>query len=186
MGSYVVIPTSLCMLLCKYIISICLSLQSTHYHTVFYNVTLILFDKYCLLVLCACLFDLIVCYFFPRLYLYCCNNVHFPSVGRIKEFWFWCRTLINICFVMSSSPSLLLQVYLLAGYYYTATEEYDIKWTMPHCVLTLKLVGELTLFALLADGFPFHIFLLPLLLPPPVLQWVINTLMNCWHGLCML
>ncbi|XP_045901749.1 lysophospholipid acyltransferase 5 [Micropterus dolomieu] len=32
-------------------------------------------------------------------------------------------------------------VYLLAGYYYTATEEYDIKWTMPHCVLTLKLVG---------------------------------------------
>ncbi|XP_008321008.1 lysophospholipid acyltransferase 5 [Cynoglossus semilaevis] len=32
-------------------------------------------------------------------------------------------------------------VYLLAGYYYTATEEYDIKWTMPHCVLMLKLVG---------------------------------------------
>uniref|UniRef100_A0A8C5HQW5 Lysophospholipid acyltransferase 5 n=1 Tax=Gouania willdenowi TaxID=441366 RepID=A0A8C5HQW5_GOUWI len=32
-------------------------------------------------------------------------------------------------------------VYLLAGYYYTATEEYDIKWTMPHCVLTLKLIG---------------------------------------------
>ncbi|XP_022071237.2 lysophospholipid acyltransferase 5 isoform X2 [Acanthochromis polyacanthus] len=32
-------------------------------------------------------------------------------------------------------------IYLLAGYYYTATEEYDIKWTMPHCVLTLKLVG---------------------------------------------
>ncbi|KAM8870208.1 lysophospholipid acyltransferase 5 isoform 1-T1 [Spinachia spinachia] len=32
-------------------------------------------------------------------------------------------------------------VYLLAGYYYTATEEYDIKWTMPQCVLTLKLVG---------------------------------------------
>ncbi|XP_057690698.1 lysophospholipid acyltransferase 5 isoform X1 [Corythoichthys intestinalis] len=31
--------------------------------------------------------------------------------------------------------------YLLAGYYYTATEEYDIKWTMPHCVLTLKLIG---------------------------------------------
>ncbi|XP_076594084.1 lysophospholipid acyltransferase 5 isoform X2 [Chaetodon auriga] len=32
-------------------------------------------------------------------------------------------------------------LYLLAGYYYTATGEYDIKWTMPHCVLTLKLVG---------------------------------------------
>ncbi|XP_017164740.1 lysophospholipid acyltransferase 5 isoform X1 [Poecilia reticulata] len=32
-------------------------------------------------------------------------------------------------------------LYLLSGYYYTATEEYDIKWTMPHCVLTLKLIG---------------------------------------------
>uniref|UniRef100_A0A7N8XNZ1 Lysophospholipid acyltransferase 5 n=1 Tax=Mastacembelus armatus TaxID=205130 RepID=A0A7N8XNZ1_9TELE len=32
-------------------------------------------------------------------------------------------------------------IYLLAGYYCTATEEYDIKWTMPHCVLTLKLIG---------------------------------------------
>ncbi|EPY89787.1 lysophospholipid acyltransferase 5 isoform 1 [Camelus ferus] len=31
--------------------------------------------------------------------------------------------------------------YLLAGYYYTATGTYDIKWTMPHCVLTLKLIG---------------------------------------------
>ncbi|GCB80703.1 hypothetical protein scyTo_0016342 [Scyliorhinus torazame] len=32
--------------------------------------------------------------------------------------------------------------YLLAGYYYTATDQYDIKWTMPHCVLTLKLIGQ--------------------------------------------
>ncbi|XP_056619375.1 lysophospholipid acyltransferase 5 [Triplophysa dalaica] len=32
-------------------------------------------------------------------------------------------------------------IYLLMGYYYTATDEYDIKWTMPHCVLTLKLIG---------------------------------------------
>uniref|UniRef100_A0A8D0E114 Lysophospholipid acyltransferase 5 n=1 Tax=Salvator merianae TaxID=96440 RepID=A0A8D0E114_SALMN len=31
--------------------------------------------------------------------------------------------------------------YLMAGYYFTATENYDIKWTMPHCVLTLKLIG---------------------------------------------
>uniref|UniRef100_A0A8C5PQJ5 Lysophospholipid acyltransferase 5 n=1 Tax=Leptobrachium leishanense TaxID=445787 RepID=A0A8C5PQJ5_9ANUR len=31
--------------------------------------------------------------------------------------------------------------YLLGGYYYTATDDYDIKWTMPHCVLTLKLIG---------------------------------------------
>ncbi|XP_033837541.1 lysophospholipid acyltransferase 5 [Periophthalmus magnuspinnatus] len=32
-------------------------------------------------------------------------------------------------------------IYLLAGYYFTATGEYDIKWTMPQCVLALKLIG---------------------------------------------
>lgn len=31
--------------------------------------------------------------------------------------------------------------YLLAGYWYTASESYDIVWTMPHCVLTLRLIG---------------------------------------------
>lgn len=31
--------------------------------------------------------------------------------------------------------------YLLVGYYVTATETYDITWTMPHCVLTLRLIG---------------------------------------------
>ncbi|XP_014307118.1 lysophospholipid acyltransferase 5 isoform X2 [Myotis lucifugus] len=40
--------------------------------------------------------------------------------------------LTTFCFQMA---------YLLAGYYWTATGNYDIKWTMPHCVLTLKLIG---------------------------------------------
>ncbi|XP_069703980.1 lysophospholipid acyltransferase 5 [Periplaneta americana] len=31
--------------------------------------------------------------------------------------------------------------YLLAGYYMTGTETYDIKWSMPQCVLTLRLIG---------------------------------------------
>ncbi|KAG8130204.1 putative Lysophospholipid acyltransferase 5-like protein [Naja naja] len=35
----------------------------------------------------------------------------------------------------------VFQTYLMAGYYFTATEHYDIKWTMPHCVLTLKMIG---------------------------------------------
>ncbi|KAI5620444.1 lysophospholipid acyltransferase 5, partial [Silurus asotus] len=39
------------------------------------------------------------------------------------------------------SSFIFQMTYLLAGYYYTATDEYDIKWTMPHCVLTLKLIG---------------------------------------------
>lgn len=31
--------------------------------------------------------------------------------------------------------------YLMTGYYLTTTENYDIKWTMPQCVLTLRLIG---------------------------------------------
>lgn len=31
--------------------------------------------------------------------------------------------------------------YLLTGYYVTSTTSYDIKWTMPHCVLTLRLIA---------------------------------------------
>ena len=31
--------------------------------------------------------------------------------------------------------------YLLVGYYLTESEGYDICWTMPHCVLTLRLIG---------------------------------------------
>lgn len=51
--------------------------------------------------------------------------------------------LFNDCLLSPLILSPCVQLYLLAGYYYTATEEYDIKWTMPHCVLTLKLIGEL-------------------------------------------
>ena len=31
--------------------------------------------------------------------------------------------------------------YLLLGYYFTMSEGYDICWTMPHCVMTLRLIG---------------------------------------------
>ncbi|XP_076749797.1 lysophosphatidylcholine acyltransferase 3 protein nessy [Xylocopa sonorina] len=31
--------------------------------------------------------------------------------------------------------------YLMCGYYVTSTSDYDIKWTMPQCVLTLRLIG---------------------------------------------
>ncbi|XP_073979722.1 lysophosphatidylcholine acyltransferase 3 protein nessy isoform X2 [Rhodnius prolixus] len=31
--------------------------------------------------------------------------------------------------------------YLLVGYYVTGTESYDIVWTMPHCILVLRLSG---------------------------------------------
>ncbi|KAI8384492.1 MBOAT, membrane-bound O-acyltransferase family-domain-containing protein [Radiomyces spectabilis] len=32
-------------------------------------------------------------------------------------------------------------LYLLLGYYYMASEEYDISWTMPQCILCLRLMG---------------------------------------------
>ncbi|KAI9247988.1 MBOAT, membrane-bound O-acyltransferase family-domain-containing protein [Phascolomyces articulosus] len=32
-------------------------------------------------------------------------------------------------------------IYLLAGYYFTATDEYDVSWTMPQCILCLRLMG---------------------------------------------
>ncbi|XP_025049281.1 lysophospholipid acyltransferase 5 isoform X2 [Alligator sinensis] len=46
------------------------------------------------------------------------------------------RTITAVC-----TTFCFQMTYLMAGYYFTATEHYDIKWTMPHCVLTLKLIG---------------------------------------------
>ncbi|MGH0135038.1 UNVERIFIED_CONTAM: hypothetical protein FKN15_056476 [Acipenser sinensis] len=46
------------------------------------------------------------------------------------------RTITAVC-----SSFIFQMAYLLLGYCYTATEHYDIKWTMPQCVLTLKLIG---------------------------------------------
>ncbi|XP_054721085.1 lysophospholipid acyltransferase 5-like [Uloborus diversus] len=34
-----------------------------------------------------------------------------------------------------------LMGYLIFGYYLTGTDDYDIKWSMPQCVLTLRLIG---------------------------------------------
>uniref|UniRef100_A0A2L2Y2V1 Lysophospholipid acyltransferase 5 n=1 Tax=Parasteatoda tepidariorum TaxID=114398 RepID=A0A2L2Y2V1_PARTP len=36
---------------------------------------------------------------------------------------------------------LFLMGYLIFGYYITGTDDYDIKWSMPQCVLTLRLIG---------------------------------------------
>ena len=32
--------------------------------------------------------------------------------------------------------------YLLGEYFLTETAMYDIKWTIPHCVLTIRLIGQ--------------------------------------------
>ncbi|CAG8511917.1 13203_t:CDS:2 [Dentiscutata heterogama] len=42
----------------------------------------------------------------------------------------------------STVASLLFNViYLLVGYYMTATDEYDVSWTMTQCVLCLRMIG---------------------------------------------
>ncbi|GLV38357.1 nessy [Carabus blaptoides fortunei] len=41
---------------------------------------------------------------------------------------------LQISFVINFS-------HLLLGYYFTGTDDYDIKWTMPFCVLVLRLIG---------------------------------------------
>ncbi|TDG44010.1 hypothetical protein AWZ03_009559 [Drosophila navojoa] len=59
---------------------------------------------------------------------------------------------ISVTFVLvhllRGAPHVMLGVnfvfhmgYLLLGYYFTASNEYDILWTMPHCILTLRMIG---------------------------------------------
>ena len=55
-----------------------------------------------------------------------------------------CLMLIWYCnsfFILVVMSILCFQVYLCAAYYTTQTDTYTIKWTTPHCVLTLRLIG---------------------------------------------
>ncbi|XP_012263118.2 lysophospholipid acyltransferase 5 [Athalia rosae] len=57
-----------------------------------------------------------------------------------------CFTYLTLRILGGTNLSLIItfavnMMYLLVGYYATSTEDYDIKWTMPHCVLTLRLIG---------------------------------------------
>lgn len=40
----------------------------------------------------------------------------------------------------TQTACVLLKCYF-SGYYMTGTDTYDIKWSMPHCVLTLRLIA---------------------------------------------
>ena len=57
-----------------------------------------------------------------------------------------CDWLFQLCFVVAISPAScdwLFQLYLVIGYYFEVVsgKEYNISWTMPHCVLTLRLTA---------------------------------------------
>ncbi|KAK9768427.1 hypothetical protein K7432_000971 [Basidiobolus ranarum] len=63
------------------------------------------------------------------------------SLITVSFTWATCYTLskrrglaVVICFVFNMA-------YLLGGYYSNSLDEYDITWTMPQCVLCLRMIG---------------------------------------------
>ncbi|XP_066539044.1 lysophospholipid acyltransferase 5 isoform X1 [Hoplias malabaricus] len=67
------------------------------------------------------------------------SQVYHSALCIVVQFLFLRLMGRTVTAVLSSF--IFQMAYLLTGYYYTATDEYDIKWTMPHCVLALKLIG---------------------------------------------
>jgi len=65
------------------------------------------------------------------LHAYVCILVHFVTVKVTRG----SRLGTALVFIFQMG-------YLLTEYYMTETAMYDIKWTIPHCVLTLRLVGQ--------------------------------------------
>uniref|UniRef100_A0A6E8W4N8 Lysophospholipid acyltransferase 5 n=1 Tax=Anopheles coluzzii TaxID=1518534 RepID=A0A6E8W4N8_ANOCL len=54
---------------------------------------------------------------------------------------FLCNTFLGTSRLLVPVSFTYHMGYLLIGYYYTTSDTYDIKWTMPHCVLVLRLIG---------------------------------------------
>ncbi|KZC11643.1 Lysophospholipid acyltransferase 5, partial [Dufourea novaeangliae] len=85
------------------------------------------------------------------------QHLFFTSCGLLLCYWNYglntlhsatavCITYLILKYLGGTTLSVLLtfvfnMVYLLYGYYTTGTNDYDIKWTMPQCVLTLRLIG---------------------------------------------
>ncbi|XP_060533674.1 lysophospholipid acyltransferase 5 [Cylas formicarius] len=85
------------------------------------------------------------------------QSLYFAVTGVCVGYWnfgadiFHCALsiLISYCtitFLNGSALSVVIIfvfnfVYLMMGYYYASTEQYDINWTMPYCILCLRLIG---------------------------------------------
>lgn len=86
-----------------------------------------------------------------------CQHIFFVICGLSIGYWNYGHNILHSCAALFGTYLLLVITgytlasvvttfafnmgYLLYGYYTTSTEDYDIKWTMPHCVLTLRLIG---------------------------------------------
>lgn len=56
-------------------------------------------------------------------------NIQYVTIEEIGEY------------DIANFPFTLFPLSQILGYFITSTDVYDIKWTMPHCVLTLRLTG---------------------------------------------
>jgi lysophospholipid acyltransferase 5 len=77
--------------------------------------------------------------------------------GFLLGFWNYGWDIFHTVFAITVTYAVLLVVggtalsvalvfifnmtYLLLGYYYMGTDTYDINWTMPQCILVLRLIG---------------------------------------------
>lgn len=85
------------------------------------------------------------------------HHVYFTAVGILLLYWNYgtgivhsviCITVQYLIFKVVGTSSRCIAVsfpfqltYLVVGYVLTSTDDYDIIWTMPHCILTLRLIG---------------------------------------------
>ncbi|MPC23168.1 Lysophospholipid acyltransferase 5 [Portunus trituberculatus] len=74
----------------------------------------------------------------PALRLLISILIGYPLV-LIHRYSLYCKNPhIQHLYFIASGVSIALFNY---GYYMTGTDTYDIKWSMPHCVLTLRLIA---------------------------------------------
>lgn len=85
------------------------------------------------------------------------QHVYFICSGFLVGFWNFgwtmghsltalCATYLILKYIGATGISIILTMifnmsYLMWGYWTTSTESYDIMWTMPQCVLVLRLIG---------------------------------------------
>ncbi|CAD1473272.1 unnamed protein product, partial [Heterotrigona itama] len=86
-----------------------------------------------------------------------CQHIFFATCGVLICLWNYGLNILHSAATVyvtyrvlkrlgGSSLSIIIififnMAYLLCGYYMTSTDDYDIKWTMPQCVLALRLIG---------------------------------------------
>ncbi|XP_017107728.2 lysophospholipid acyltransferase 5 [Drosophila bipectinata] len=69
------------------------------------------------------------------------GNDTYHSILGIMTTYFLALFLRKATTIFLTINFIFHMTYLLLGYYYTASNEYDILWTMPHCILVLRMIG---------------------------------------------